>query len=114
MNINQEIIDAADRFGLEAIATGGGCDYIYKLIKGHDGFKGNACMVLSSCMKDGSPETMDEPCIVTIHLNHNWTLGVTLQYDTVTEAMQFMSKSNAQAYDYEEYISDEFQTQKDS
>jgi hypothetical protein len=32
----------------------------------------------------------------------------------VTEAMQFMSKSNAQAYDYEEYISDEFQTQKDS
>ena len=95
MNINNEIWKQAKERGLDWIATGGGCDYIWKGIGvGKGGRTGEAAvdLVLSTSEDLGwSPEIMQEPCTVAIYINDpDWTSGVFIDFPCATSAMDFM------------------------
>jgi hypothetical protein len=115
--ISKSILNYANSKGLDWISTGGGFDYIFKPIDfdditGRDKFptvpspyRERVSMILTK--EDGSPENLSDTCEVMIFLNQNWTLGVSLKFKTAKSAMNWMAKTDAYAFDYENYIGEE-------
>lgn len=101
MNIPNSMWDAAEKRGLDWIATGGGCDFIWRGVgKGESraGDMHGVDLVLSSLPLDGtSPDRLDEPCSVAIYINDpEWLDGTFVEFDNANAAMDFMaSASNA-------------------
>ena len=86
-NIEKEVIDKANDYNLDAMATGGGCDYIFKQV----GEKPWQCALLCNLYKDCSPDTVDEKAIVAIFIDEEWLKGVEFKFDSADNAMHFMS-----------------------
>ena len=88
MNISETVYNYAMRQGLDATATGGGCDFITKEV-------GLGCgkalsLVLSSHEDTGmSPDALTEPSEVTIYFTkpseQGWWNGLTVSFATAQE-----------------------------
>jgi len=76
MNISPEIMKYAEKLGLEAVATGGGCDYI------------GLTMVLVSADGFDSPDSLDEPAVLCFPFGEDNPSG--LPFPTAMEAMEAM------------------------
>ena len=96
VNIEPCIIESGKKFGLEPIATGGGCDFIWRGVGTpyeSEGFTTYpAELVLADCdYMDCSPETLDARCFVAGYLaDPEWQNAYVIEFETVTEAMKFM------------------------
>jgi hypothetical protein len=89
-NIPDVIVSEAERLGLDATATGGGLDYIYKSFgKNSDGSERLA--ILSSGADAGSPDRLNEKSDVLIMLSEDWTDQVAMSFRTAKEAMAVMA-----------------------
>lgn len=71
-NIRKSIVDEAEKHGLDAMATGGGLDYIFKSLgKNQDG--SDRVVLLGAADDAGSPDTLSEQCELHIMLQEDWT-----------------------------------------
>lgn len=86
LNIPYDIVDMAEQYDLDQISTGGGLDYIWKLLE-DNGMQ----MVLADAEYDGSPRSITSPCLVSIYKNNDWHDAVVLKFRYPVEAMSFMS-----------------------
>jgi hypothetical protein len=90
-NIPESIINEAERLGLDAMATGGNNDFIFKQIgENEDGSPRIA--LLTAGKTSGSPDRLNEKSDVLIALNENWTDQVAMSFGSAKEAMFVMSK----------------------
>src|SRR6266496_3845939 len=90
-NIRQVILDAANVRNLEAMATGGGMDYIVSYLGKEEDGAVAPVLVLGIQGDGGSPTRLDEPSIVTLYLTENWAEEwVSFTFNTVVDAMDFM------------------------
>ena len=84
MNISTIVWNDAQRRGLDWIATGGGCDFIHRIIDG-----------VELVLMDGeaeSPVTLDEESCVSIYENDpHWNATNVLNFGSAKEAMAFMA-----------------------
>ena len=104
MNITEEVLKKAESLGLDAITTGGGMDYVWIRIPKSDyrdafspkddSISKDATegldVILMNNNGDGSPECIDEPCIVGIYFNESWNKGITFHFSSCMKAMDFM------------------------
>ena len=94
-NISDEIADEAQRLGLNAMATGGNCDYIYKgLGKNEDG--SDRVVLLGSPDDAGSPDRLMESCLLLIMLNEEWNDQVTIPVSNCRAGMALMTQMSEQ------------------
>ena len=90
-NITESIINEAERLGLDAIATGGGNDFISKVVgTNEDGSPRH--VILTAGKTAGSPDRLNERSDVLIYLNENGTDQVAMSFGSAKEAMFVMSK----------------------
>jgi hypothetical protein len=87
-NITEQVGVYSDKLDLDCFCTGGNCDYIVKSLSEDN----ETTAVLVATHGDGSPETLTEPCFVSIKLNSEWTRSVEIKFATTREAMQFMAR----------------------
>ena len=88
-NINQSIVNEAEKHGLDAMATGGGLDYIYKHIgKNEDGSE--RVVILGDAEDAGSPDYLNSKCELHILLCEDWTDQVTIPASNVRAGMAMM------------------------
>lgn len=90
-NISEEIVREAERHGLDAMATGGGMDYIFKKLgKNEDG----SPRVVLLCNADdaGSPDRLSDRVDVQIMVNEGWNDAVAIPVKTAKEGMVLMAK----------------------
>lgn len=89
-NIPESIIAEAERQGLEAMATGGGVDYIYKLIgKNQDGSQ--RVVLLATAHDAGTPDRLNEKSELQIMLREDWTDAVTIPVSNARAGMIMMA-----------------------
>jgi hypothetical protein len=90
-NIPTEILEEAEKRGLDWMCTGGGCDYICRTVDSH-GQKLNELVLSSSEDFAMNPDTLDEPATVAIYgpKDLDWTEGVYMDFPNVRVAMEFM------------------------
>lgn len=98
MNIPQKIWNAAEKRGLDWIATGGGFDFVWRgLGKGESraGDMHGVDLVLAvsedlAC----SPDVLGEPCTVSIYVNDpEWQNGIFIDFADAKIAMDFMASA---------------------
>jgi hypothetical protein len=89
MNIAPDVLKAGLEAGLEAMATGGGMDYLFKDF----GETGLASIVGRE--GDGSPETLDEPAIIVIHLDEEWQTMIQVPCTSTREAISTLVEMSA-------------------
>jgi len=90
-NIAPEIAREAERLGLDAMATGGNNDFIFKALgKNEDGSERFA--ILGAGGTSGSPDRLAEKSDILIILNDNWTEQVAMSVQSAREAMILMSR----------------------
>lgn len=93
-NIAASIIRSAEARGLDAMATGGGCDYITRAL----GDKDNDPRMVLGCADDaGSPDSLSDKANVTLYLNdEDWSDGgfISFNFDTTVDALDFMAGFN--------------------
>lgn len=84
-NIPDDIWDAAMKFWptLEGTSTGGNVDYIIRPLK-------RGCATLSSDQDAGSPTSINDSCCVSVWFDDNWDHGMTFNFKSVLEALEFM------------------------
>ena len=87
MNINNEIWEYAKSAGLDWIATGGGCDYVFKA------FPSGAQAIIASQICGESPETINEACDVVFYSSDEWLAEnyVLRSCRTVREAVDLLA-----------------------
>jgi hypothetical protein len=91
MNIADEIVERANALGLDAMATGGGCDYICKdLGQNDDG--STRVAVLASAEGPESPYTLNEASCVDVYLTGIWDVGFGISFPSAEEAMKAMGQ----------------------
>lgn len=91
-NITEEILREAERLGLDAMATGGGNDFISKEVgENEDGSP--RFLVLSAGDTSGSPDRLSEKSDLLVMLNENWTDQVAMSFKTAKEAMAAMART---------------------
>lgn len=91
MNIDAAIVREAELRGLDATATGGGLDYIYKeLGKNEDG--SSRIVILSSASDAGSPDSLSDGADLVIMLNESWIEQVAISVRSAKEGMALMEK----------------------
>lgn len=90
-NIPEQIIKEAERQGLDALATGGGMDYICKEIgKNEDGSP--RILLLCNAGDAGGPDRLSDKVDVQIMLAEDWTNAVAIPVRTAKEGMALMNK----------------------
>jgi hypothetical protein len=90
-NIHEVIIAEAERQGLDAMATGGGMDYIFKKIgKNEDG--SDRVVLLCDANDAGSPDRLSDKVDVQVMLNQEWNDAVATPVRTAKEGMVMMAK----------------------
>ena len=84
--------------GLGAIATGGGCDFIIRVIKPERDYTGDGtkvCHLVLSTSNGECPDIMGDPCGVGIMLDaegdDGWQEHLYIPFKNVTAAMEFMA-----------------------
>jgi len=98
MNIPKEIWNAAEKRGLDYIATGGGFDFIWRGIGQGEcrGSDTNGVDLVLSLTEDVacSPDVLGEPCTVSIYVNDpEWQNGVFIDFADAKKAMDFMASA---------------------
>lgn len=88
MNISQEVWAEAQKRGLDWVCTGGGCDYIHRLIKTEHY---NCELTLSR--HGESPKKLDEECEVGVALHTSGYLSIGMTFNNVLDALDFMQKT---------------------
>jgi hypothetical protein len=99
MNIDAEILAYASSKGLEAISTGGGCDYVVLNIPpliGESSFSPN--LVLVSTISDGSPDSVREPASITVFPDQEWLGFIAIAFDSTQKAIDAMADSGFRAW----------------
>jgi len=106
MNINKTIWEFAKCMGLDWIATGGGCDYVWKgtgMGTAENSRDGERVSFVLGSTEDlaSTPDALNEPSTVGIYINDpEWLNGTFINFPTATQAMEFMaSASNAWTID---------------
>lgn len=85
-NIPEGMMRAADELGLDAMATGGGVDYIFaKIGKNQDGSSRYALIARTD--GHGGPTSPGKRCEVVVTLNEDWTDTIAFPYATAREGM---------------------------
>lgn len=79
---------------LEFIATGGGCDYVKADFGGYTA-------TLSARDGGESPDSLHSPAVVTIWLSDEWTAGISINFPTAREALEFMGKYSQDRYGWD-------------
>lgn len=88
-NINQSIVNEAEKLGLDAMATGGGLDYIYKVLgKNEDG--SDRVVILGDREDAGSPDYLSSKCELHILLSEDWTDQVSIPVSNARAGMVMM------------------------
>jgi len=90
-NIPKSIIDLAEKLGLDAMATGGGVDYIYKRL-GTNTDGSPKIAILSSALDASSPDTLREKSEIGILLNEDGTASIYIPFATAREAIQVLAR----------------------
>lgn len=90
-NIPRSIIKVAEELGLDAMATGGGVDYIFKRL-GTNTDGSPKLAILSSALDASSPDTLREKSEIGILLNQDWTSSVYIPFSTAREALQVLAR----------------------
>lgn len=89
-NIPEEILNEAEKQGLEAMGTGGGLDYVYKdLGKNSDG--SSRVVLLGDPDDAGSPDRLSSKCELHIMLSEDWTEQISFPVKTAREGMRVMA-----------------------
>lgn len=96
-NIPDDIIEYAKQFeGLELLATGGGCDYVFAPIDNNNNGESNG-ITLSDSEDATSPDSLDSPCEL-VFMFEEWQGWLSLgKYKTAKQgihAMAFYVKAN--------------------
>lgn len=89
MNISREVWNEAEKRGLDWICTGGGFDYIQRLIKSEHI---NCQLTLSR--QGMSPKSLDEECEVGVALHSTGYISIGIPFKNVIDALDFMQKTN--------------------
>lgn len=84
LNIDPAIKAHALALGLDGIATGGGCDYIFK--EEEDGTQ-----IILTGAYDPDPEGLDAPASLAVYRDDSWMDGVAINFSTAREALEFMA-----------------------
>lgn len=96
MNIEKVIWSHAESLGLDWIATGGGCDFIYRGIGEleEEGIGNRISLVLGHAEDQGlCPDTLEDPSTVVIYINDpEWQEGTYITFPTAAGAMAFMAQ----------------------
>jgi hypothetical protein len=88
-NIPEAIIAEAERQGLDAMATGGNMDYIFKALgKNEDGSP--RILLLCNANDAGSPDRLSDKVDVQVMLCEDWTQAVAIPVRTAKEGMALM------------------------
>jgi len=90
-NIAEQIIREAERLGLDAMATGGGNDFIFKGLGENEDGSGRIA-ILAAGGASGSPDRLSERSDVLVILNENWTDQTAISFRTAAEALAVMSR----------------------
>lgn len=83
-NIAQEVYDYAVDKGLDAMATGGGFDYIYATFNGRD-------ITVNQTDDAGSPESLDERAQLVFFSTDNWDSGMWITFETTRQAIDVLA-----------------------
>jgi hypothetical protein len=111
MNINIDIQNYAERIGLDTIATGGGCDYVYRKLD--NGWE----VIISDPYDCSSPDTLDDPACITIYEDFSdsseyFTSGmgkyVTFYVNSCQEAMAMVQRMDTSPVSAEEKLCAEY------
>jgi len=94
MNMPKAIQDEAERLGLSTISTGGGFDYVSKTFDSTE-FACEVEMTLMAVDGPGGPDSIREPCVVTVWRDHGWDSGVSVRFPDCRKAMRFMAAAFA-------------------
>jgi len=90
-NIPESIIAEAERQGLDAMATGGGVDYIYKKLgTNQDGSE--RVVLLATAHDAGTPDRLSERSELQVMMRQDWTDAVTIPVPNAKEGMALMAK----------------------
>tara|TARA_R110002110_G_scaffold2739_10_gene13115 strand:+ start:862 stop:1458 length:597 start_codon:yes stop_codon:yes gene_type:complete len=98
MNIPKKIWNAAEKRGLDYIATGGGFDFIWRGIgqgecRGSDTNGVDLVLALTEDLAS-SPDVLGEPCTVSIYVNDpEWQNGLFIDFADAKKAMDFMASA---------------------
>jgi len=89
MNISPEIMEYAEKLGLEAVATGGDCDYIWS--------NNGSSLIVLLVSADGfdSPSSLEEPSVLCISFNEDSSTD--LSFPTAKKAMEAMKSMGDRA-----------------
>ncbi len=82
---------AADSFGFNAMATGGGVDYIYVEL-GVNQDESRRYVLLARLNGHGSPSALNKPAELVITLNEDWTDTVNVGMMTAHHGLSAMKK----------------------
>lgn len=89
-NIPESIILQAEKHGLDAMATGGNLDYIFKRLgTNEDG--SDRVVLLADSGDAGSPDKLTDRCELLIMLNEEWNDQVSIPMSNARAAMIFMT-----------------------
>jgi hypothetical protein len=88
-NIAREVVEMADKYGLDFMSTGGGFDYVFKKTGKND----YNVAILCDNIAGGSPENINNNCSVNIYIDENWINGVEIIFPNCKRAMEFMQSS---------------------
>ena len=84
VNISTEIWNEAQRRGLDWTATGGGCDFIHRIIGGIE-------LVLTDTEAETPRSLDDKSCVGIYQDDPHWSGTNVLNFDSAKEAMAFMA-----------------------
>jgi len=88
-NITDEIIDFASKLKLDAIATGGGVDYIgVQLDNG-------MWAVVGSAEDAGSPDRLSEPANINIFLDEEWNRFIVIEFRSAKLALEHLAVTHS-------------------
>ena len=89
--IPKSIIKVAEDLGLDAMATGGGVDFIYKRL-GTNTDGSPKLAILTAALTPHSPDSLREKSEIGILLNSDWTASIYIPFSTAREAMEVLAR----------------------
>lgn len=90
-NITPAIVKAAEALGLEALATGGNCDFIMKRI-GTNKDRSPRIVILASAEQAGTPDKLSEKAELLIILDREWHDEVGIPCGTARDGLNLMAR----------------------
>ncbi len=89
-NITPAIVKAAEALGLDAIATGGNCDFIMKKV-GTNKDGSDRMVILTSAEQAGTPDKLSEKAELIIILDQEWHDEVGIPCGTARNGLNLMA-----------------------